>query len=310
MNLKIFLLGLIMLSAQAQNVDFDPFEWADTRLAQVYFKPNPLNDKVFLLDAPKGWVSVKDLTKMFNADLVKKMSKPQVVTRFQAVYPYVVIAKALDAIAWNLDPYNFKAPQNELQNYALNFLLDQYADYKKLARQSGDEEILYNLLAEEVADQEFSLKITNDVCEKTAMKRSCALLKARHLMFELAETSLDFDVFPKTIEQFKQDSIPQLSQWFAASRRLYVFRSIMSIVEEKNQKKKPLVIRKDAKVEEIDLTPKFFEFLWEKAAVFTYADYCAFPTLICNRFDAKEFQLPLTNKTVEVLLSIKLNDQD
>lgn len=317
MRTKLFFLGFILMLSeiishpvQAQEVEFDPFEWADTRLAQVYFKDNPQSDKAFFITPPKGWVSIKDLTKMFNTDLVKKMSKAQILSRFQSVYPYVVIAKSLDALAWNLDPYNFRAPISELQNFAVDFLLDQYAEYRKIIRQDNDQTKLYNLLVEEVGDQEFSLKVSSNVCDKPSMKRSCTFLKSRHLMFDLADTSLDFDIVPKSIEQFKQEIIPQLSQWFAASRRLYVFRKIVSAAEEKNQKKQSIIVKKDAVEEKEDLSPKFFELLWEKISVFTYADYCAFPTLVCNRFDAQEFQLPLTNKTVEILLSIKLSDED
>lgn len=307
------LLSLLLISANAQEVDFDPIEWADTRMVQVQFQDNPQNDKAFLLTPPPGWVSIKDITKLFNTELLKKMNKSQVLTRMQSVYPYIVIAKSLDAVAWQLDPYNFKVPMSDLQFYAKDFLLDQYAVYKNIDRKVTKDENLYEQLVAEVADQEFSLKVTWPWCESASMKRACAAIKSRKMAFELTDITLDFDTMPKTLNDFKQSIIPQLTQWHASNRRLYVVRTILSVIEAKQAKNNnEFKIKKlgEKDLPQKDSSSEFFNFLWGKVPVLTYANYCDFPTLICNRFEADKFKIPVTNQNIEILLSIKLSDEE
>jgi hypothetical protein len=321
---KLFLLGILVNTSSAiaqsvpdnsdvSHVKFDPFYLAETRLVQVHFSENPTKDKAFFLTAPSGWVRIQDITRLFNADLVKRMNPNQVLTRYQSVYPFIVIAKSLDALAWQLDPYNFNVPMQDLQLYVKEFLIDQYVNYKKIDRSTLSDEAIYQLLKEEVGDQEFSLKVTWPWCETQSMKRACSLIKSRRLQFDINDVSLDFDTMPVSLPAFLEEIKPQIKQWYASSRRLYVIRSILTVVETNESKKKSeFKIKKLGEKEDSkkDLAPEFFKILWDKVPVFTYADYCAFPTLVCNRFERDKFAIALTNQNIEVLLSIKLNDED
>lgn len=311
-QLQLFVAAFNIIGAQ--EIDFDPIVWADTGLVQVSFKDNPKNDKAFFILPPEGWISVKDLTRMFNPDLLKRMSKNQLLKSYQSVYPFVVIAKSLDAIAWNNDPYNFKVPITDLQKVALEYLIEEYAEYKKITRKPFDHEAIYQEIVKEVDNQEFSFPMTMSKCANQNLKKVCSLLKSKKLFFELPDKTIVFNEFPKTIEQFNQAIVPMLHQWFSSSRRHHVIRSIFNQIELKNSKKSKSFITSlntiNQKKDDLqnNQQKEFYDLLWNNISVLTFADYCDFPTLICNRFDAQNFQIPLTSKTVERLISINFFD--
>lgn len=290
-------------------IKFDPIYLADTRLVQVSFRDNPLKDRAFMLFTPESWVRIKDITPLISKlGIYTEQDLSLQKNLYQNLFPYVVIAKALDAYFWHKYPYSYRAPIQELQAYTQALMLDQYSTYKGLDRSVLKDEEIYVKFLEEVGDREFGLNLQWPYCESPNMKKSCLFLKSKLANVDFASVTLDFEKLPANLNVFNEISKPQLIQSYVMARRIRAIKEILELSQVSAQRK----IFKYTTQEERNkiIMKEFFKELWDKVYVFSYADYCAFPTLICNRFNPDLFQFLIDNNNIGLVLSVDFKESE
>lgn len=309
-------LGLISKSySQSSNqsdfsyVQFDPIYLADTRLVQVFFRDNPLDEKAFMIFPPDSWVRIRDITPLverMNGQVQENLSQQK--DLYQNLFPYVVIAKSLDSYFWQKYPYSYRAPIIELELYAVSSMIEQYSQFKSLDRNQFSDEEIYKKLVEEVGDQEFGLNLDWPYCDPPKMKRACVMLKTKIANVDFSTVALEFKKMPVDLSSFKASVKSQLIQSYIMARRLKAVKEILEISQLSAQKK----IFKTTKQDEQSkiVMNEFFKVLWDKVTVVSYADYCDFPNLICNKFDRLKFQFNLDNNNIGLVLSIDFSESE